>query len=673
MKKNFFYTVIALSILLGTVSCTQEVVENNEHSDNIPELRDIRATLKDFENVYESQSQTRTSVSIDNNNYQLVWSENDTIGIFPNKGFQVAFPMADGAGGKFAHFDGGGWGLKSSSTYSAYCPLIGQFYLDKTKIPINLEGQVQDANNSTAHLSAFDYMCAINSNVNESGSVNFDFNHLVFILHLRLTLPKAGVYTSLVLETNGLLTSKATLNLSNGEITRKNESDVFKLDLNNIELTSENLVLDAYMALLPVDLTDKSFKAKIFDNENNCYEVTLKSRNYEAGEFYHQARTAGDNLCAGLPVMMINTPNWQSVTSKETWLSNTSITIRNTDGTYLEALGKIKGRGNATWSYEKKPYAIKFSEKQSPFGFPANKSWVLLAEYNDRSLLRTAFMSEVSKAAGIDYTINYKHVNLFLNGEYVGVYLLTDKVEKSNNRIKIDNDGYIIEKDSYYLQEPLYFVTSLLNYGYTFKYPDADEGEIIMGDDKYLFITNFMDCLENTLPILETAPDDTNYLNYIDLPSFAKYYIAAQVTGLDDTNHYHVLKSKESKLKRMPMWDAEWSFGLWPTNALSPDVAATRNIWDGLHYYKYISMSSVFRDKVKQEWTDFLKQKTQIKDNINLIIEELSKAQEYNFAKWASTGQPLNIKFDNWQAEVDYINNFFDSRVEWLDTHIKSW
>lgn len=282
-------------------------------------------------------------------------------------------------------------------------------------------------------------------------------------------------------------------------------------------------------------------------------------------------------------------------------------------------------------------------------------------------------MSEVSKAAGIDYTINYKHVNLFLNGEYVGVYLLTDKVEKSNNRIKIDNDGYIIEKDSYYLQEPLYFVTSLLNYGYTFKYPDADEGEIIMGDDKYLFITNFMDCLENTLPILETAPDDTNYLNYIDLPSFAKYYIAAQVTGLDDTNHYHVLKSKESKLKRMPMWDAEWSFGLWPTNALSPDAAATRNIWDGLHYYKYISMSSVFRDKVKQEWTDFLKQKTQIKDNINLIIEELSKAQEYNFAKWASTGQPLNIKFDNWQAEVDYINNFFDSRVEWLDTHIKSW
>ena len=229
MKKIFFYTVIALSILLGTVSCTQEVVENNEHSDNIPELRDIRATLEDFENVYESQSQTRTSVSIDNNNYQLVWSENDTIGIFPNKGFQVAFPMADVAGGKFAHFDGGGWGLKSSSTYSAYCPLIGQFYLDKTKIPINLEGQVQDANNSTAHLSAFDYMCAINSNVNESGSVNFDFNHLVFILHLRLTLPKAGIYTSLVLETNGLLTSKATLNLSNGEITRKNESDVFKL------------------------------------------------------------------------------------------------------------------------------------------------------------------------------------------------------------------------------------------------------------------------------------------------------------------------------------------------------------------------------------------------------------------------------------------------------------
>ena len=64
----------------------------------------------------------------------------------------------------------------------------------------------------------------------------------------------------------------------------------------------------------------------------------------------------------------------------------------------IESTGKIKGRGNYSWrEYPKKPYKIKFSEKQSPFGFPENKDWVLLAEYCDKSLLRTAYMCEVSK------------------------------------------------------------------------------------------------------------------------------------------------------------------------------------------------------------------------------------------------------------------------------------
>lgn len=672
-RKSNIVILLVILTFIGFTSCSQEFDEVTIDTNNSGELKGLRASLKDFENVYEAG--IRTAVSIDGlGNYQLVWSESDTLGIFPDQGFQVAFPMAEGAGGKSAQFNGGGWGLKSTSTYSAYCPLIGQFYLDKTKLPIKLTGQVQNANNSTDHLSSYDYMCSINSTVDNNGSVNFEFNHLVFFLHLRLTLPKAGIYKSILLETDGSLTTEATLNLSNGNLKSKQTSEVFSLKLNDIELTSDNLVLDAFMALLPVDLTNKTFKAKVFDSDNNCYEATLKSRNYEAGSFYHQARETTLAKCTSLPIVMINTPSWENVTSKDVWIDKTSISILDTNGTFFEASGKIKGRGNATWDYEKKPYAIKFSKKQSPFGFPENKSWILLADYNDRSLLRTAYMCAVSKAVGMEYTINYKHVNLYLNGEYKGIYLLTDKVENSNNRIQIEDDGFIIEDDNYYKKEPLYFVTNLLNRGFSFKYPDADDGEIVINDDNYNYITTYMDNLEESLIKLEQNPDNTEFLNFIDLSSNAKYYVAAQVIATLDPNNYYVLPSKTSKLKRLPMWDPEWSLGLWPTKAWgdAPSSMTTSNYWSTKGYFKYLVLSPIFKAEVKKEWQLFMNNITQVTEEINAVSALISQAQEYNFNKWPNT-IPLNVRFDSWQEEVEYTNGFYEDRIEWLNNYIQSW
>lgn len=376
---------------------------------------------------------------------------------------------------------------------------------------------------------------------------------------------------------------------------------------------------------------------------------------------------------SGIPLVNINTPNGIDVASKDWLEGSTSITVLMTDGSYLSSSGKIKGRGNATWTYDKKPYAIKFSEKQSPFGFPANKSWVLLAEYNDRSLLRTAFMCEVSKAAGIDYTINYRHVNLYLNGEYEGLYLLTDKVEQTKNRIQVKNDGFIIENDGYFDQEPLYFITDILNYGFTFKYPDADDGDIVLNDENYAFILDYMNRLETALLKLQTDPDDTEYLDYIDLTSFAKYYIAAQVTATDDPNHYYVLPSRTSTLKRMPMWDAEWSLGLWPTTSTPSASMVTRNIWDHKLYYRYISLSPSFREEVKKEWALFCNKNNQVIDMINDVINEISTAQLYNNIKWPNTGQTLNVRFDTWEEEVQYVTDFYNNRIAWFDAYIATW
>ena len=181
--KNFIkYIGIVMFASFVFYSCsTNELdIEQTPKTTQQDELKQFNATIAEFTNVYEPQ--TRSVINdTDPSNLQLVWASNDTIGIFPDQGFQVAFPMVSGAGAKSASFNGGGWGLKSASSYSAYFPLIGQFYLDKTKIPLSLLGQAQTGNGSHAHVGTFDYMSAINSNVDEYGAVSFNFQPLVCI------------------------------------------------------------------------------------------------------------------------------------------------------------------------------------------------------------------------------------------------------------------------------------------------------------------------------------------------------------------------------------------------------------------------------------------------------------------------------------------------------------
>lgn len=248
---------------------------------------------------FKVEEETRTTiVTAADNTLQLVWAENDTIGIFPNTGGQVAFPMINGAGSKNATFDGGGWNLRSDYTYSAYCPLIGQFNLDKTAIPLSLEGQTQKGNNNSSHISAFDYLIAINSVVDTDGNVSFDFSHLVSILHLVFKMPEAvqGVdVSSMTLTTDGQFTPTATIDLTTGDVLATGNSTSMLLslkDANITDVTSE--YLEVYMAILPVSLNSNgnSLKAIIVDKNGQQYAATLPAKDFVAGTIYNIGRSA---------------------------------------------------------------------------------------------------------------------------------------------------------------------------------------------------------------------------------------------------------------------------------------------------------------------------------------------------------------------------------------------
>ena len=115
------------------------------------------------------------------------------------------------------------------------------------------------------------------------------------------------------------------------------------------------------------------------------------------------------------------------------------ITILDKDGNvqYDNTLDYIKGRGNSTWLADKKPYNIKLDEKADLFGMGKHKSWCLLSNPGDGSQIRNDLCYDFARALGIETTTDSFHVNLYLNGEYAGLYLITEKVDIGENRVDI--------------------------------------------------------------------------------------------------------------------------------------------------------------------------------------------------------------------------------------------
>lgn len=142
-----------------------------------------------------------------------------------------------------------------------------------------------------------------------------------------------------------------------------------------------------------------------------------------------------------LPVLYVNTENNQAITSKEDYLNgnlkiqgNTQYNTANV--TLYDGAMKIRGRGNTTWGYDKKPYKVKLDEKTDLFGFGKNKHWVLLANYTDEAHMRNMLSYNLSGEMGMPY-MQSVHVDLILNGEYKGTYQFCEQVKIAGSRVDI--------------------------------------------------------------------------------------------------------------------------------------------------------------------------------------------------------------------------------------------
>ena len=235
---------------------------------------------------------TKTSINVSDQEATFAWSANDTIGVFPTKGYQVAFPMISGAGSSSAAFSGGGWALKIGDSYASYYP-FQYMNKDASNIPIDWTGQTQIGNNSTANLGNYDYMAA-DLTEPSSGEVTFSFKHLGSLLKFTLIVPKPGNYKSMTVSTEEkLFATLSTLNIlsSPAVLSNKTFSNSLSIGISDIQTSSENQSVNLYMICAPTDLSNRNLNIKLTDTNGNSYYATVSGKKMDEGKAYSYTAT----------------------------------------------------------------------------------------------------------------------------------------------------------------------------------------------------------------------------------------------------------------------------------------------------------------------------------------------------------------------------------------------
>ena len=254
--KNIFLLITAAMMLL---SCSQDETDNK--SWRADDAR-IAAKAADFEATTGFTSPaTRTALTPTDKGLAFTWSEGDILGVFnKTEHQQIPVYMSGGADSKDATFSSKGFQLAAGEQYVAYYPIVDKLTVSPV-IPVDYTGQTQDGNGSDAHLASHDYMVSDAVTSTATNVADFTMHHVGAILRLRITMPKADSYSSVVLSATSdkAFTTKANLNLFGTELIEHTEqASTMTLNLTNAATTDADKVLTVWAMVLPTDLSSET-------------------------------------------------------------------------------------------------------------------------------------------------------------------------------------------------------------------------------------------------------------------------------------------------------------------------------------------------------------------------------------------------------------------------------
>lgn len=400
----------------------------------------------------------------------------------------------------------------------------------------------------------------------------------------------------------------------------------------------------------------------------------------------------------GLPIVKIETVDGGNPSAAKEKHNGRMYLIKNGEIIYDSGENNefsIKVRGNATAHYPKRPYKLKLPKKanllsDNPLSASANKdkNWVLLAGYCDKTLLRSktgffvsSLFNEISGNEEL-YVPNSEFVDVILNGDYLGNYCLTDSVKEGTDRLAINEKmsnsggiGMVAECDRNYAGEPKWIISDVKKYPYTFKYPDAEDNDITV----YSAIATFGDYVNRFEHAFYDENTSDDWRNYIDIESFARWFLAHNILANIDTNYFISKKTSDdsSKLVMGPVWDFEWSIGIGWYEGERPRPA---DYWcvNGWYFEKLLEEQD-FIDELKSQWANLKQENPNLAAVINSKMDEfaenISISQQMNFMRWSILNQRVSvggIPLGSYESELACDKQFMVNRIEWLDSVINA-
>ena len=423
---------------------------------------------------------------------------------------------------------------------------------------------------------------------------------------------------------------------------------------------------------------------------------------------------------SNLPIFVINTngeeiPNSDKITAELGIIYNGENQTNHINDPFNEFNGYIgiELRGSSSQSYPKKQYGFETRDALgegidvSLLGMPEEEDWIINGPYADKSLMRNALIYELARDMG-HYASRTRFVEVVINNDYKGVYLLFEKIKRDKNRVDISKlnpeettgvdltGGYIIKVDKWdgeendgwssnYPPQP----GSDKTVYYQYDYPKPDE---IVSEQK-TYIQNFIKQFEYVMNSSNYNNPQSGYSKYIDVNSFVDFFILQEVSKNVDAFRlssfmYKDKDDEDSLLYMGPIWDFNFAFGNanyyegyltngWQLSYLTTNPDFT--MMDGFQvpfWWRKLFDDQTFQNKVRERYTQLRKNLLSF-DNIWGFIDSaktlIDEAQTRNFERWPILGQhvwPNYYVGATYHSEIQNLKSWIYQRIYWLDNNM---
>lgn len=426
---------------------------------------------------------------------------------------------------------------------------------------------------------------------------------------------------------------------------------------------------------------------------------------------------------SNLPIVLINT-HGQTIKNSPKIIVDMGI-IDNGEGnrnsitdTFNGYNGKIaiEIRGSSSQMYPKKQYGFEPKDSAnndlnvSLLGMPEDDDWILSAPYVDKSLIRDVLVYQISNSMG-KYASRSRFCEVVINNEYVGVYVLLEKIKRDKNRVNIAklspgdttgenlSGGYIVKIDKIdgdktygWISEYSPITNSGQKIRYQYHYPD--QSDILPVQKNYIqaFIKSF-ESLMNSSNYNDTV---NGYSKLISVKSFVDYFLINELSKNVDAFRLSAFMYKDrdssgGQLKMGPVWDYNFAFGnanyynSFLSNGWQLVYFSTNNnfkttdAYPPPFYWKRLFDDPKFLHKAANRWKELrINILSDIKINrvIDSLVLLLDESQKRNFLKWPVIGQNLWPNYYNgksYQDEINYLKNWIQQRFSWMDSELEKY